>query len=112
MRISELALRVREVFKELGMDIEIEPDYGYRGIRSYRVSSEKIERILGLKPKVTIEDSVRNMVTKIRELGYDDFENPRYYNIRWMRLLEEADRVIDVTGSVFGTSSGDEQDSN
>ncbi len=112
MRISELALRVREVFKELGMDIEIEPDYGYRGIRSYRVSAEKIERVLGLKPKVTIEDSVRNMVTKIRELGYDDFENPRYYNIRWMRLLEEADRVIDVTGSVFGTSSGDEQDSN
>jgi hypothetical protein len=30
-----------------------------------------------------------------------DFDNPKYYNIRWMRFLEEAQRVIEITGSVF-----------
>jgi len=40
-------------------------------------------------------------VEKVRRYGYTDFDNPRYYNIRWMRLLEEADRIIRITGSVF-----------
>jgi len=50
---------------------------------------------------VTVEESVVDMVEKIRTYGYTDFDNPRYYNIRWMRLLEEAHRVISTTGSVF-----------
>ena len=50
----------------------------------------------------TVEDSVADMVRKIRTYAYTDFDNPRYYNIRWMTLLEEAQKVIEVTGSVFG----------
>ncbi|GAG30537.1 unnamed protein product, partial [marine sediment metagenome] len=55
----------------------------------------------GFRPKVTVEESVRYMVEQIRASGCDDFSNPRYYNIHWMRLLEEAREVIGVTGSVF-----------
>lgn len=101
MRISELALRVREAFRSMGTEIDIRPDYSYRGVRSYRVSAAKIQRVLDFRPKVTIEESVKDMVGKIKAYGYDDFLNPRYYNIRWMRLLEEANRIISVTGSVF-----------
>jgi hypothetical protein len=50
---------------------------------------------------VSVEESVVNMVEKIREYGYTDFDNPRYYNIRWMKMLEEADKIIAITGSVF-----------
>jgi len=100
-RISELALRVREALRTMGMDIDVRADYSYRGIRSYRVSSAKIQRTLGFRPKVTVEESVKNMVERIRAYGYDDFASPRYYNIQWMRLLEEAQRVITITGSVF-----------
>jgi nucleoside-diphosphate-sugar epimerase len=100
-RISELALRVREALRQVGVDPEIGPDYGYKGVRSYRVSTKKIEHVLGFRPKVDIEESVVDMVEKIRRYGYTDFDNPRYYNIRWMRLLEEADRIIRITGSVF-----------
>lgn len=100
-RISELALRVRETFRSLGYDIDIRSDYGYRGVRSYRVSSTKIQRLLDFRPKVTVEESVRHMTEQIRAYGYNDFSNPRYYNIQWMRLLEEAQKVIAVTGSVF-----------
>jgi nucleoside-diphosphate-sugar epimerase len=100
-RISELALRVREALRQVDIDPEIRVDYGYKGVRSYRVSTHKIERTLGFRPKVDIEESVVDMVERIRRYGYSDFDNPRYYNIRWMQLLEEAHKVIAVTGTVF-----------
>jgi nucleoside-diphosphate-sugar epimerase len=101
VRISELALRVRAALRQVGCDAEIVPDYGYHGVRSYRVSSAKIQRVLDFRPKVTIEESVKDMVKQIQKYGYTDYDNPRYYNIRWMRLLEEAHKVISVTGAVF-----------
>lgn len=100
-RISELALRVREALRDLGIDVDIQPDYSYRGVRSYRVSTRKIEQVLGFRPVVTVEESAKTMVQKIREYGYTDFDNPRYYNIRWMKLLEEAREITEITGSVF-----------
>ncbi|MEW6718186.1 MAG: SDR family oxidoreductase [Chloroflexota bacterium] len=101
IRVSELALRVREALRQAGVSVEIRPDYGYKGVRSYRVSPRKIETVLGVHSKVSIEESVVDMVEKIKQYGYDDFDNPKYYNIRWMRLLEEAQEIIQVTGSVF-----------
>ena len=101
IRISELALRVREALRQQGIDVDIRPDYSYSGVRSYRVSSEKAARVLGLTPKVTVEASVADLVTRINGYGFTDFGNPMYYNIAWMRLLESAEDVIKVTGSVF-----------
>lgn len=101
MRISELALRVRETLRGMGIDIDVRADYGYRGVRSYRVSAQKIQRVLDFQPKVGIEASVQNIVEQIARFGYNDFDNPRYYNIRWMRMLEEAADIIRITGSVF-----------
>jgi hypothetical protein len=60
-----------------------------------------MERVLGIKPKITIEESVRNMVEKIKANKYDDFSNPKYYNINWVKLLEEADEIIKITGYLF-----------
>ena len=100
-RISELAMRVRGALGEMGIDVNIRPDYGYRGVRSYRVSGAKIHRVLDFQPRISVEESVKTMVGKIHQYGYDDFSNPRYYNIQWMRLLEEAGRVIAVTDSLF-----------
>jgi nucleoside-diphosphate-sugar epimerase len=103
-RISELALRVRDALHQAGVEAEIRVDYGYKGVRSYRIATQKIERTLGFRPKVGVEESVVDMVEKIRRYGYTDFDNPRYYNIRWMRLLEEAHQIIRITGSVFEAS--------
>lgn len=101
VRISELALRVRETLRQMGIQADIRPDYGYKAVRNYRVSTRKIEQVLGIYPKVTIEESVTDMIHKIKEYGYTDFDNPKYYNIRWMRFLDEAQKVIQTTGSVF-----------
>ena len=100
-RISELALRVREALRALDIDVEIRTDYSYAGIRDYRVDGNKLERTLDFSPAISVEESVKTMVTEIRRHNYLDFDNPRYYNIQWMRLLQEAQTVIDITGSVF-----------
>ena len=44
-------------------------------------------------------------VQEIRAHGLTDFDNPRYYNIRWMQMLEEASQIISITGAVFGSSA-------
>ncbi len=100
-RISEVALRVRGALREMGIAVDIRTDYSYKGIRNYRVSGRKMEVMLNFQPSISVEESVRTMVQEIRRYNYDDFDNPRYYNIRWMKALEEAQQVIATTGSVF-----------
>lgn len=100
-RISELALRVRDALEELKIKAEIKSDYRYKGVRSYRVSTEKIEDVLNYRPNISVRESVHDMVEKIHRFGYTDFDNPIYYNIKWMKMLEEAEKIIKVTGSVF-----------
>ncbi len=100
-RISELALRVQSALQSMNIPVEIRPDYKYRGVRSYRVSGEKIKTQLNFTPSLSVEDSVRTMVEKIKEHGLMNFEDPLYYNIHWMRTLEKADEVIKITGKIF-----------
>jgi nucleoside-diphosphate-sugar epimerase len=100
-RISELALRVRSALLAAGIEVEIVPDYRYKGVRSYRVSGEKIKRVLGFVPSLSVEDSVADMVEKVREHDHCDFDNPIYYNIRWLKMLEQADGIIKITGKIF-----------
>lgn len=102
-RISELALRVQKALAEVGVKVEIRADYEYRGVRSYRVLGKKLERLVGFQAKISVEDSVKHMVEEIRRHDLTDFDNPRYSNIRWMQLLEEASEIIGITGSVFST---------
>ena len=89
-RISELGMRVQSGLRGLGVDAQLDVDFAYRSVRSYRASSEKVSRTLGFQPLVSIEESVARMVLQIERYAYTDFSNPRYYNIEWMKILEEA----------------------
>jgi nucleoside-diphosphate-sugar epimerase len=104
-RISELALRVREALRGLGVEVDLRPDYAHASVRSYRVAAEKIEQVVGFRPKISIEESVVDMVRRLRADGGTDFDNPRYYNIRWMQLLEEARQLAGLPGSIFDAPS-------
>ena len=100
-RISELALRVQRALVDLGVRVELDVDYSYRMVRSYRVSGEKILRTLGFQPRVSVEESVTHMVEEIRRRELTDFSHPRYYNIEWMKLLEEAVDIVSKHGYVL-----------
>jgi hypothetical protein len=93
-----VGLRVREALRPFDVDVDLKPTYGISGIRNYRVSGDKIGRVLGFQPSISIEDSVTDLVTQMRRHDYTDFANPRYYNIQWMTLLEEATDPVKVAG--------------
>jgi len=102
-RISELALRVCGALREMGVPVEIQSTFQYAGIRNYRVSGKKALRTLSYQPLIGVQESVKHMVENIRAYGYINFDHDRYYNIRWMKLLEEIKRTIDITGTLFET---------
>ena len=102
MRISELALRVKGALAEHGHAVEIDAAYGYTGVRNYRVSGRKIAAVLDFRPVVTVEESVGNALAKLQGATIADLENPRHYNIRWLKFLEEAEGVLGAAGSLWG----------
>ena len=59
--------------------------------RSYHVSSERIARELGFRPKHTIEEAVRDLVRAFDEGRLEDpLNNPLYFNIKRMREINLA----------------------
>ncbi len=106
-RISELALRVQHALGELGIPTELDIEFGYRLVRSYRVSADKASRVLGFQPQVSVEESVAQMVAEIQSQGFTDFSHPRYYNIEWMKLLEEAVEIVATHGYVLSRPPGE-----
>jgi nucleoside-diphosphate-sugar epimerase len=105
-RISELALRAQASLMELGIPVKVDVDFTYRLVRSYRVSGAKAARVLGFHPEVTVEESIARMVEQINLHGYTDYSNPRYYNIDWMKLLEEAVEIVGKHGYVLSKPHG------
>jgi hypothetical protein len=99
-RILELAHWVRKALQGV-IDVEIEVEYGSRVARSYRVSTKKIERVLGFRSVMSVEESARHMAEKVRTGINADFHNPRYDNIRWLETLLDMEAHLKRIGSIF-----------
>ena len=99
-RILELAHWVREALKG-ERKVEIEVDYSSQKTRSYRVSGERIQQVLGVKPLVPVKESVEHMLKKVTERPLTDLHHPRNYNIEWMTLLADMERTLKRIGAVF-----------
>jgi nucleoside-diphosphate-sugar epimerase len=89
--IADIARMVKKVVEEempeLG-DIEIITTPSNDN-RSYHVNSDKVGRVLGFKPKRTIEDAVRDLARAFRNhLLPSSFEDDWYYNVRTMKKIE------------------------
>jgi len=86
--ITDIAQIVHDVIREEIPDreettIETTPS---DDIRSYRISSEKINKELGFVPSHTIEDAVRDLIKAFRANKFENsMENPRYFNIKMLK---------------------------
>ncbi len=100
-RILELAHRVRRALGELGIPVEVDVNYDQTDNRSYRTNGEKLGRVVGFTPSITIEETVKEIAELLRSGRYRDFEHPIYYNMRWMKLLVEVEDRLNRTGKVF-----------
>lgn len=100
-RILELAHGVKKALAEVGIDAGVEVNYDQVDSRSYEINGEKITKVLGFAPSVSIEDGVKEIVEVLREGKYRDFDHPIYYNMRWMKLLTEIEARLKKTGRVL-----------
>ncbi|HID72170.1 MAG TPA: SDR family NAD-dependent epimerase/dehydratase, partial [Thermoplasmata archaeon] len=83
IQIKDLAAKTKEVFSELRLPLSIKLKTTRRQ-RTYQISTRKINN-LGWKPIFSLETSIRDLIKKISEKEYSDFENPIYYNIIWVK---------------------------
>jgi len=104
-RISELALRVQKKLREIGIGCDIDPDYNYRNLRSCQASGAKITDRLGFTPKVTVEETVVDLVNKIQSGVFQDLTDPSLHNIRWLELLEEVATKLAYSQSVLNLNA-------
>ena len=88
--IAELALKVKAVVEQECLStktIKIETKRS-DDVRSYHVNSDKVSRILGFKPKRTVEDAVRDLVHAFKNnLLPNSIEDDWYYNVRTMKKI-------------------------
>jgi len=82
-------------------DIRVNVDYEKGNTRSYRVDASKIERELGFRAELGITQAVNEIWSKIEEGKCNDFDNPKYYNIRWMETLVEMKETLKDMGRIF-----------
>jgi nucleoside-diphosphate-sugar epimerase len=88
--IANIAMMVKRVVEqempELGeIKIDTTPS---NDNRSYHVNSDKVHRVLGFKPKRTIEDAVRDLTRAFRNhLLPNSFTDDCYYNVRTMKKI-------------------------
>lgn len=86
--VNEIALLVKIAveyyFKLKKVEIERKP---IDDLRSYSISSQKIKRELGWKPRLTILDAVKSLILAFEEGKIPDPDDPKYYNIKTMQKL-------------------------
>ena len=82
--LLEIGKLVKEV---IGEDVEMEFEDS-ADMRSYHISSKKIADRVNFLPKHTIKEAVSDLQQAFkRKLLKDSLENPKYFNIRTMQLL-------------------------
>lgn len=90
LSISEIANKVKIVvencFPDIGnIDIETTPS---NDNRSYHINSDKIQRILGFVPNLTVEDAVRELCLAFRENKIpNSFDDINYFNVKKIKHL-------------------------
>ena len=85
LKVNEMANIVRD---EVGEGVEIVTT-STNDMRSYHVSSEKIKREIGFKPKHSVQDAVRELIECFRK-GRSPIpcRTRRYYNIKMMQTVQ------------------------
>lgn len=99
-RILELAHYVRKALKGI-VDVQIDVEYGSQTARDYRVSTKKMERVIGFRATRGVDDSAREIAEKIQAGVNADFYNDKYYNIRWLETLVAMDNHLKRLGTIF-----------
>lgn len=84
MSVSDVAEDLQRVCRSRGISVELRSAPSPGPVRNYRATAEKATRLLGIRSTTTVGEAVDDMLTRLPEAGYVDFDNPWYSNIAWM----------------------------
>jgi nucleoside-diphosphate-sugar epimerase len=100
-QIRELAMLVAGSVQLLGRAVRLEEVAAPRLTRDYECSNTKLSQTLGFTPCRSVVEAVSNMLTAIDVGDRSTLTDPRYYNIRWLELMNEIEPRIQRFGAVL-----------
>jgi nucleoside-diphosphate-sugar epimerase len=96
--VMELARTIRaQVADRRTGGVELEITDEPRVHRSYALRADKLQRRIGWEPTIDVSTTVEQVRSWLATSDANP-EDPRYYNIRWMRLLHEAQQILGRSG--------------
>lgn len=72
-------------------------------VRNYRVSGKRLEDALGVTFKQGMLEAIDELLRELSGFSESQFHDPRYYNIAWMTLLEQAVASVDPAFDLWST---------
>jgi len=100
-QIRELAMLVAGSVQLLGRSVRLEEVPAPALTRDYECSNEKLSRVLGFIPRHSVVEAVADLLSSIDLEDRTTLSDPRYYNIRWLELLNEVKPRIERFGSLL-----------
>jgi len=100
-QIRELAMLVAGSVQLLGRTVSLAERPLPSLTRSYECSNAKLAGVLGFNPTHSVVEAVSDLLGRIDLADRSKLSDPRYYNIRWLELLNEVGPRIERFGSVL-----------
>lgn len=88
-QVKDLAFLAASALRTESFDVEIKNVPAPPRVRDYECSNDKLTEAVGYTPQRSVPEAITHMISWIRSDGYMAFDDPRFYNIRWMELLKE-----------------------
>ena len=94
-QIRELAMLVAGSVQLLGRQVELREEPAPRLTRDYECSNTKLASRLGFQPVRSVVEAIDGILASIDVEDKTMLSDPRFYNIRWLELLNELTPQID-----------------
>jgi nucleoside-diphosphate-sugar epimerase len=95
-QIRELAMLVAGSVQLLGRSVTLEEEPAPKLTRDYECSNTKLASTLGFQPSRSVVEAITGILEAINVEDRTMLTDPRYYNIRWLELLNEMTPQIDM----------------
>ena len=100
-QIRELAMLVAGSVQLLGRSVELTETPAPRLTRDYECSNSKLAQRLGFLPSRSVVEAISGILNAVDVRDRTMLTDPRYYNIRWLELLNEVRGQIEHQGAVL-----------
>jgi nucleoside-diphosphate-sugar epimerase len=100
-RVRELAVLVAGSVQLSAHSVQLVEVPAPRVTRDYRCSGTRLKDRLGIRCERTPFITISDLLSHIGEVDGQNFEHPRFHNIRWMELLTEVHPYLKPFSSVF-----------